>query len=83
MGIKEEPMYKKEKEEGKFRAPFPKTSVPFSSAQGKVLFRDSLSKGYANNYFILAEQYQRQLEPTFCGVSTLTMVLNALSVRFY
>jgi len=31
-------------------------------------------------YFILAEQFRTQDEPAFCGVSTMTMVLNALAV---
>ncbi|CBJ32985.1 phytochelatin synthase, catalyse the biosynthesis of PCs from GSH [Ectocarpus siliculosus] len=32
------------------------------------------------NYFRLAEQFRTQEEVTFCGLSTLTMVLNALAV---
>ena len=31
-------------------------------------------------YFPLAEQFRTQDEPAFCGLSTLTMVLNALAV---
>ena len=31
-------------------------------------------------YFRLAEQFRTQDEPAFCGLSTLTMVLNALAV---
>lgn len=32
------------------------------------------------NYFRLAEQFRTQDEPAFCGLSTLTMVLNSLAV---
>lgn len=32
------------------------------------------------SYFRLAEQFRTQDEPAFCGLSTLTMVLNALAV---
>lgn len=33
-----------------------------------------------NNYFTLAEQYRTQSEPAFCGLGTLTMALNSLSI---
>lgn len=32
------------------------------------------------NYFTLAAQYRTQSEPAFCGLGTLTMALNALSI---
>jgi len=32
------------------------------------------------NYFLLAAQYRTQSEPAFCGLGTLTMALNALSI---
>ena len=31
-------------------------------------------------YFLLAEQFSTQDEPAFCGLASLTMVLNALSM---
>ena len=47
---------------------------------GKKLFSESLSQGYMECYFKLAEQFRTQDEPAFCGLTTLVMVLNSLSV---
>ncbi|KAJ3339184.1 hypothetical protein HDU91_001061, partial [Kappamyces sp. JEL0680] len=33
-----------------------------------------------NNYFLLSSQFLTQAEPAYCGLSSLTMVLNALGV---
>lgn len=51
-----------------------------SSDQGRQLFREALVDGTMEIYFRLAEQFRTQDEPAFCGLSTLTMVLNALAV---
>lgn len=51
-----------------------------SSEEGRNLFREALVEGTMENYFRLAEQFRTQDEPAFCGLSTLTMVLNALAV---
>eukprot|EP01083_Nonionella_stella_P293159 996949_1 len=55
-------------------------AIPFTSKEGRQLFRESLADGYMEGYFVLAEQFRTQDEPAFCGLSTLTMVLNALSI---
>ena len=47
---------------------------------GKKVFSESLSQGYMECYFKLAEQFRTQDEPAFCGLTTLVMVLNSLSV---
>lgn len=54
--------------------------IAFSSSQGKRLFRGAMENGYAENFFVLAEQFRTQDEPTFCGLTTVTMVLNTLGV---
>ncbi|CAM9915373.1 unnamed protein product, partial [Ectocarpus sp. 8 AP-2014] len=54
--------------------------VAFSSEDGRQLFREALAAGNMEGYFRLAEQFRTQEEVTFCGLSTLTMVLNALAV---
>eukprot|EP00752_Nemacystus_decipiens_P001863 g1795.t1 len=54
--------------------------VAFSSDEGRQLFREALFEGTMESYFRLAEQFRTQDEPAFCGLSTLTMVLNALAV---
>ncbi|CAM9875400.1 unnamed protein product, partial [Sphacelaria rigidula] len=51
-----------------------------SSEAGRKLFKEAMQQGYMEGYFRLAEQFRTQDDPAFCGLSTLTMVLNALSV---
>lgn len=51
-----------------------------SSADGRELFREALLDGNMESYFRLAEQFRTQDDPAFCGLSTLTMVLNSLAV---
>ncbi len=59
--------------------PLPDTLVKMSSPEGKVLFREALALGGMEGYFALAENFITQAEPSYCSVSTLTMVLNAMS----
>lgn len=63
-----------------YRRALPGTSVAFSSAEGRALFREALVDGCLESYFPLAEQLHTQAEPAFCGLATLVMVLNALAV---
>jgi glutathione gamma-glutamylcysteinyltransferase len=59
--------------------PLPDTLVKMSSPEGKTLFREALALGGMEGYFALAENFITQAEPSYCSVSTLTMVLNAMS----
>ena len=63
-----------------YRRPLPSTCVDFSSDEGKRLFSKSLSEGGMETYFKLGAQFRTQDEPAFCGLSTLVMCLNALSI---
>lgn len=63
-----------------YKRPLPDSQIPFSSPQGRMLFREALWAGTLNTYFPLAEQFHTQVEPTYCGISSLVMVLNALQV---
>jgi len=54
--------------------------VPFSSPEGRQLFAEALNAGYMQNFFFLAEQFSTQDEPTYCGLTTLAMVLNTLRI---
>jgi glutathione gamma-glutamylcysteinyltransferase len=63
-----------------YKRPLPDSQVPFSSAQGRLLFQEALLAGSLNTFFPLAEQFHTQVEPTYCGISSLVMVLNALHV---
>lgn len=63
-----------------YKRPLPDSQIPFSSPPGRLLFQEALLAGSMNSYFPLAEQFHTQFEPTYCGVSSLVMVLNALQV---
>jgi glutathione gamma-glutamylcysteinyltransferase len=65
---------------GIYRRPLPEGLIAFSSPAGRSLFREALLAGGMEGYFPLAEQFQTQVEPTYCGISSLVMVLNALEV---
>lgn len=65
---------------GLYRRPLPEGLIAFSSPAGRALFREALLAGGMEGYFPLAEQFQTQVEPTYCGISSLVMVLNALEV---
>lgn len=63
-----------------YRRQLPDTVISFSSAEGKRLFASALAGGGAHTFFPLIEQLQTQPEPAFCGLTTLVVCLNALSV---
>ena len=52
----------------------------FCSNTIRVMISFGLKDGNLEVYFRLAEQFRTQDEPAFCGLSTLTMVLNSLAV---
>lgn len=57
----------------------PSSLISLSSPKGKVLFKEALSFGGMESFFALSEQFVTQSEPSFCALSSLAMVLNALS----
>jgi len=57
----------------------PSSLIALSSPAGKTLFREALASGGMESYFALSEQFVTQSEPSFCALSSLAMVLNALS----
>lgn len=58
----------------------PDSCISFSSTKGKHLFYESMSSGHMECYFKLAAQFLTQEEVTFCGLTTLVMILNALAI---
>ncbi|AFZ11668.1 Glutathione gamma-glutamylcysteinyltransferase [Crinalium epipsammum PCC 9333] len=66
--------------EGFYRRALPPQCIAFSSAQGRKIFAEALTLGGMEGYFALAEQFHTQVEPAFCGLGTLVVVLNALSI---
>jgi glutathione gamma-glutamylcysteinyltransferase len=65
---------------GFYRRPLPEGLIPFSSAEGRQVFREALLEGGMEGYFSLAEQLHTQAEPAFCGLGTLVVALNALAI---
>jgi len=63
-----------------YRRPLPDNAIPFSSIEGRRLFSEALASGGLDGYFRLAEQFHTQAEPTFCGLGSLVMALNALAI---
>lgn len=55
-------------------------AVEFASLEGKALFAEALSEGSMDGFFKLISTFQTQAEPAYCGLSSLAVVLNALSV---
>jgi glutathione gamma-glutamylcysteinyltransferase len=55
-------------------------ATEFSSTEGRLLFAEALQQGTMTGFFKLVEQYSTQDEPAFCGLASIAMVLNALSI---
>lgn len=65
------------------RRKLPAANIAFSSARGQQMFKEALVGANDSGmgcFFRLIEQFRTQDDPAFCGLSTLTMVLNALNV---
>ncbi|KAJ2996880.1 hypothetical protein HDV02_006055 [Globomyces sp. JEL0801] len=63
-----------------YRRELPTHLSSFTSEKGKSLFRNALAQGNAEIFFSLSGNFTMQSEPAFCGLGSLAMVLNALSV---
>jgi hypothetical protein len=63
-----------------YRRPLPGDAVAFASSDGQRLFAEALAAGGLGGYFALAEQYQTQSDPAFCGLGSLVVALNALAI---
>ncbi len=55
--------------------PLPEHLIPLTSPEGQVLLRDSEALA---DYVPLTSQFVTQINPAFCGVASMVMVLNAL-----
>jgi glutathione gamma-glutamylcysteinyltransferase len=58
----------------------PPALVDFSSPEGRARLSSALAAGTANAFFPLVAQMQTQPFPAACGLTTLTILLNALRV---
>ncbi|XP_047167152.1 glutathione gamma-glutamylcysteinyltransferase 1-like [Vigna umbellata] len=55
-------------------------AVEFASSQGKELFLEAIHNGTMEGFYKLVSHFQTQSEPAFCGLASLSMVLNALAI---
>jgi glutathione gamma-glutamylcysteinyltransferase len=56
------------------------TCVAFSSREGKRIFASAMRHGGLKSFFALIQQFHTQSEPSFCGLATLVLVLNAFAI---
>lgn len=63
-----------------YRRRLPEGLIELASQEGKRRFAESLAAGTAEAFFPLVSQYQTQSHPAFCGLTTLTIILNALAI---
>ncbi|KAK9281329.1 hypothetical protein L1049_004228 [Liquidambar formosana] len=55
-------------------------AIEFASPEGKKLFTEALERGNMEGFFKLISYYQTQSEPAYCGLASISMVLNALAI---
>ena len=56
-------------------------AIAFSNQkEGRLYFTEALSNGHCEGYFPLAEQFQSQSHYAYCGISSLSMCLNAMLI---
>ncbi|KAJ0963725.1 hypothetical protein J5N97_028847 [Dioscorea zingiberensis] len=55
-------------------------AIEFASSEGKELFSEALQSGTMEGFFRLISYFQTQSEPAYCGLASLSVVLNALSI---
>ncbi len=63
-----------------YRRPLPAPSIAFSSPEGRRVFQEALEAGTLEAFFPLIEQFHTQADPSFCGLGSLVMALNALGI---
>ncbi|XP_058101558.1 glutathione gamma-glutamylcysteinyltransferase 1-like [Magnolia sinica] len=55
-------------------------AIEFASSEGKQLFNEALQNGNMEGFFKLISYFQTQSEPAYCGLASLSVVLNALAI---
>ncbi|CAN0885857.1 Glutathione gamma-glutamylcysteinyltransferase 1 [Linum grandiflorum] len=55
-------------------------AIDFASSEGKQIFLEAVQNGTMEGFFKLISYFQTQSEPAYCGLATLSMVLNALAI---
>ncbi|KAJ4802439.1 Glutathione gamma-glutamylcysteinyltransferase 1 [Rhynchospora pubera] len=55
-------------------------AIEFASCDGKRLFSEALQSGTMEGFFRLISYFQTQSEPAYCGLASLSVVLNTLAI---
>lgn len=55
-------------------------AIDFASSEGKQLFIEAIQRGTMEGFYKLISYFQTQSEPAYCGLASLSMVLNALAI---
>lgn len=55
-------------------------AIDFASPEGKKLFIEAVGNGTMEAFYKLISHFQTQSEPAYCGLASLSMVLNALAI---
>ncbi|KAK9281054.1 hypothetical protein L1049_003946 [Liquidambar formosana] len=55
-------------------------AIDFASSEGKQLFIEAIQSGTMEGFYKLISYFQTQSEPAYCGLASLSMVLNALAI---
>ncbi|KAF8014209.1 hypothetical protein BT93_H0142 [Corymbia citriodora subsp. variegata] len=55
-------------------------AIDFASDDGKKLFIEAVQAGTMEGFYKLISNFQTQSEPAYCGLASLSMVLNALAI---
>ncbi|KAJ2957888.1 hypothetical protein NQZ79_g6484 [Umbelopsis isabellina] len=63
-----------------YQRKLPEELTKVSSPEGKLLFREAMDAGQTEGFFPLTGAFASQSSPSYCGPSSLALVLNALNV---
>ena len=62
------------------RNAMPTNTLFFSHSQSQNLLVESIQTGYSSSFFPLIEQLHTQSDPSYCGPSTMNIILNSLMI---
>ena len=54
--------------------------IPFQCTKSQNMLKESIEEGNSTAFFDLMDQFQTQSDPTYCGPTTLIVVLNSLGI---
>ncbi|KAH9284132.1 Glutathione gamma-glutamylcysteinyltransferase 3 [Echinococcus granulosus] len=63
-----------------YRRPLPASCIAFGTAEGRQLFKEALEMGFLECFFDLVPQLRTQVQPSYCGLSAMVMVLNSFEM---